>query len=71
MKLKTKMREQKGSITLFVLTSMIFFSIVAVALYVNTNYKAQAQQREIEKIQKTYEKEDINEIYYETVKKSN
>ena len=58
-------RSQKGSITLFVLTSMIFFTIVVAALYVNTNYKAQAQQREIEKIQQTYEKDDINEIYQE------
>jgi len=52
MKLKKRIREQKGSITLFVLTSMIFFTIVVAALYVNTNYKAQAQQREIEKIQR-------------------
>ncbi len=65
MKFKKRIREQKGSITLFVLTSMIFFTIVVVALYVNTNYKAQAQQREIEKIQQTYEKDDINEIYQE------
>ena len=65
MKLKKIIREQKGSITLFVLTSMIFFTIVVAALYVNTNYKAQAQQREIEKIQQTYEKDDINEIYQE------
>ena len=65
MKLKKRIREQKGAITLFVLTSMIFFTIVVAALYVNTNYKAQAQQREIEKIQQTYEKDDINEIYQE------
>ena len=65
MKLKSKIKEQKGSITLFVLMSMLFFVIVVVAVYVNTNYKAQAQQREIEKIQQTYEKDDINEIYQE------
>jgi Na+-transporting NADH:ubiquinone oxidoreductase subunit NqrC len=65
MKLKSKIKEQKGSITLFVLTSMLFFVIVVVAVYVNTNYKAQAQQRELEKIQQTYQKEDINDIYLE------
>ena len=65
MKLKSKIKEQKGSITLFVLMSMLFFVIVVVAVYVNTNYKAQAQQRELEKIQQTYEKDDINEIYQE------
>ena len=65
MKIKSKIKEQKGSITLFVLTSMIFFTIVVAALYINTNYKAQAQQRELEKIQQTYQKEDINDIYLE------
>ena len=45
--------------------SMLFFVIVVVAVYVNTNYKAQAQQRELEKIQQTYQKEDINDIYLE------
>lgn len=65
MKIKSKIKEQKGSITLFVLTSMLFFVIVVVAVYVNTNYKAQAQQRELEKIQQTYQKEDINDIYLE------
>ena len=65
MKLKSKIKEQKGSITLFVLMSMLFFVIVGVAVYVNTNYKAQAQQRELEKIQQTYQKEDINQIYEE------
>ena len=65
MKIKSKIKEQTGSITLFVLTSMLFFVIVVVAVYVNTNYKAQAQQRELEKIQQTYQKEDINDIYLE------
>lgn len=65
MKIKSKIKEQKGSITLFVLTSMLFFVIVVVAVYVNTNYKVQAQQRELEKIQQTYQKEDINDIYLE------
>lgn len=65
MKLKSKIKEQKGSITLFVLMSMLFFVIVVVAVYVSTNYKAQAQQRQLEKIQQTYQKEDINEIYLE------
>ena len=35
MKLKSKIREQKGSITLYVLTSMLLFTIVILALYVN------------------------------------
>ncbi len=63
MKLKSKIREQKGSITLYVLTSMLLFTIVILALYVNTSNKTQAQQRELEKIQQTYKQDDINEIY--------
>ena len=65
MKIKSKIKEQKVSITIFVLISMIFFTIVVMALYVNSTYKVQAQQKEIEKIQKTYQKEDINQIYEE------
>lgn len=65
MKLKSKIKEQKGSITLFVIMSMLFFTIVVVAIYVNTSYKAQAQEREVKKIQQTYKKDDINEIYLE------
>lgn len=65
MKLKSKIKEQKGSITLFVIMSMLFFTIVVVAIYVNTSYKAQAQEREVKKIQQTYQKDDINEIYLE------
>lgn len=65
MKIKSKIKEQEGSITIFVVISMIFFTIVVMALYVNSTYKVQAQQKEIEKIQKTYQKEDINQIYEE------
>ena len=69
MKFKSKIKEQKGSITLFVLVSIMFFVIVLVGLYVNSNYKIQKQQKEIEKIQKTYNKVDINELYEETYNK--
>lgn len=61
--MKLKIRNQNGSITMFVLISMIFFTIIVMAVYINTSYKVQAQQKEIEKIQRTYKKEDINEIY--------
>ena len=64
-KIRSKIKDQKGSITLLALTTMLMFTTIVVVVYVNTNYKAQAQQREIEKIQQTYEKDDINEIYQE------
>ena len=66
MKFKSKIKEQKGSITLFVLVSIMFFVIVLVGLYVNSIYKIQKQQKEIEKIEKNYNKVDINELYEET-----
>ena len=63
MKFKSKIKEQKGSITLFVLVSIMFFVIVLVGLYVNSSYKIQKQEKEIEKIQKNYEKENIDDLY--------
>lgn len=69
MKFKSKIKEQKGSITLFVLISIMFFVIVLVGLYVNSSYKVQKQQKEIEKIQKNYEKENIDDLYNRTYEK--
>lgn len=64
-KLKNKFKEAKGSITLFVLVSMLFFSIVVIGAYMNSNYKVQEENKEIEKIKKEYDKTNINEIYDE------
>ena len=69
MKFKPNVKEQKGSITLFVLTSIMFFVVVLIGLYVSSNYKIQKQQKEIEKIQKNYNKIDANELYNETYNK--
>lgn len=69
MKFKSKIKEQKGSITLFVLVSIMFFVIVLVGLYINSSNKIQKQQREIEKVQKSYEKENVNDLYNKTYEK--
>lgn len=69
MRFKSKIKEQRGSITLFVLVSIMFFIIVLVGLYVNSNYKIQKQQKEIEKIQKNYNTENIDELYEKTYNK--
>lgn len=66
MKFKSKIKEQKGSITLFVLLSILFFVIVLVGLYINSSYKIQKQQKELERIQKSYNTENINDIYNKT-----
>lgn len=64
---KSKFKSQKGSITLYVLFSMITFTIIAMSVYINSSYKVQAQQKDIEKIQNTYEKQDINELYQRSI----
>jgi heme/copper-type cytochrome/quinol oxidase subunit 2 len=65
MKIISKFKEQNGSITIFVLSSMLFFTIVVMGLYMSYSYRNQAQQREIEKIQQSYKKEDIDTVYNE------
>ncbi len=69
MKIKLKLKEQNGSITLFVLLSIMFFVIVLAGLYVNSSYKIQKQQQDIEKIQKSYNSDNINDIYNKTYEK--
>lgn len=60
-----RIKQEKGSITLYVLISMMFFLMVILGIYVNSSNKIQKQEKEIEKIQKEYEKEDINDLYEE------
>ncbi len=64
-----KLKKENGSITLFVLVSMLFFIIVLMGIFVNTNNKIQKQEKEIQQIQKSYQKEDINSLYQNTIKK--
>lgn len=69
MKFKSKLKEQNGSITLFVLLSIMFFVIVLMGLYINSSYKVQKQEQDIEKIQKSYNIENINELYNKVYEK--
>lgn len=64
-----KINSEKGSITLYVLISMLFFVIVLVGLFVNSNYKIQQQERSVHKIQKEYEKSNIDDLYNEAINK--
>ncbi|CDB31664.1 unknown [Clostridium sp. CAG:575] len=61
--LNKKIKKEKGSVTLFVLVSMLFFMFVLVGMYVNTSNKVAKQEREVNKIQQSYEQVDINDIY--------
>ena len=64
-----KVNSEKGSITLYVLISMLFFIILLMGLFVNSNYKMQQQERSVKKIQKSYEKSNIDDLYNETINK--
>ena len=67
-------KEEHGSVTLFVLIAMIFFLIVTISIYVNSQSKLQAQNAEIEQIKKNYEKNNYSEylenIYNDLTKNS-
>lgn len=67
----SRTKEEKGSITMFVLISVMFFLIVLVGLYVSSSYKIQKQESEIKKIQESYMYENINDIYNKCEKKYN
>lgn len=65
MKIKSKIKEQRGSITLYVLTSMVFFVIVLIGLFITSDNKIRKQETEIDKVQKRYERADIDNAYEE------
>lgn len=51
------MKSERGSITLFVLISMIFFLVIAMTAYVSASSKLQGQNAEIEQIKAAYEQD--------------
>lgn len=70
--LNKKIKKEQGSVTLFVLVSMLFFMFVLVGMYVNTSNKVAKQEREVNRIQQSYEQVDINDIYNKKIEqKSN
>lgn len=60
---KNKIKNEQGSITLFVLLSILFFVIVLVGLYVNSINKVKKQSMELNKIQSSYESGSIDDLY--------
>lgn len=55
------MRSQKGSITLYVLVSILFFIFILVGVYVNFVNKASSEQKQIEQIQSDYNQYDTED----------
>ena len=64
-----KLKNQRGSATLFVLIAVLFFSIILIGIYNSNMNKLQAQDRDVLRIKQAYDK-DANEIYEETIEKS-
>ena len=65
--MKKRVKEEVGSITLFVLISFIFFLIVCIFIYLNINNKKISQTEEIKQIEKNYE--STNEVLEEKYEK--
>lgn len=60
---KNKIKSSKGSIIIYVIISMMFFLAIIFGIYANTSNKSKMQEKRIEKLQKEYKQEDINDLY--------
>ena len=60
-----KIKSEKGSITLFVLLAMLFFTAILLTAYIRTSNAAKTQEEDIVRIKETYEQDlnNIEEIY--------
>lgn len=65
------LKNEKGSITLFILLAILFFLIVIFTLFVYSSNKNTIQNSEIDKIKREYQDSvnNINQIYYDTASK--
>ena len=63
-------KNQKGSVTLFVLIAVLFFAFILTTFYNRNMKKLEAQDRDLSKIQNVYDK-DADRIYEQTVEKFN
>ena len=63
------MKQEKGSITLFVLVSCLFFVLMLVGAYTFTLNKIQTQEQNLKQIQENYSRDipRIDEIYQEMI----
>lgn len=65
---KNKRKSEKGSITLFVVIAMMFFSIVLLMGFTGVKNKIAAQNKKIEVIQNEYQATDMDQKYNELTK---
>ena len=59
-------KSQKGSVTLFVLIAVLFFSVILLGMYNSNMNKLQAQDRDVVRIKQSYEV-DANEVYEQSI----
>ena len=65
-------KNEKGSITLFVLMCMMFICLILLGFYLSSINSNNAQLKEIQSIKEQYtSQEDINDIYLRTVNNAN
>ena len=65
-------KNEKGSITLFVLICMMFICLILLGFYLSSINSNNAQLKEIQSIKEQYtSQEDINDIYLRTVNNAN
>ena len=64
--LKNKIQNEKGSITLYVLVTMMLFLSVVLVTYIQSRNKNSTQLQQLGEIQKEYQSNDIDDIYEET-----
>ena len=62
-KLQNKLKESTGSVTLFVLISMMFFLFVTLSWYTNAKNQLSEQRKQIKIIQNQYNSSDMEEEY--------
>ncbi len=62
-KLQNKLKESTGSVTLFVLISMMFFLFVTLTWYTNAKNQLSEQRKQIKIIQNQYNSSDMEEEY--------
>ena len=63
--MKNKKRNQRGSVTLFVLVTMLFLITILILSYMNQIPKVETQKKAMEEIEKQYNKKEIEKIYNE------
>ena len=63
--LENKLKNEKGSITIFVITCMLLFLVVIVSIFIFYSNKVNEQQRSVKGIQDEYSTDNIDQVYNE------